>query len=78
VNADSLLHGTLPRGKIQKSSERSKKRDSQSVDAAPVSMHQLKRRWKSSPSERDQILLALRVLFPDQVGQMIAWLNKPR
>jgi len=36
----------------------------------------LKRRWKRRPSDRDEITLAVRVLFPDNADDILRWLKR--
>jgi hypothetical protein len=38
-------------------------------------MHTLKRRWNKKRADRDEIALAIRVLFPDHTEEILAWLN---
>jgi transcriptional regulator with XRE-family HTH domain len=36
----------------------------------------LKRRWGRKPSDRNEIMLAIRVLFPDHAEVVLRWLKK--
>jgi transcriptional regulator with XRE-family HTH domain len=37
----------------------------------------LKRRWRRKAATRTEMELAIRILFPDDAGKMIEWLNRP-
>jgi len=36
---------------------------------------ELQRRWHRRPSDHDQITLAIRILFPDHVREILTWLR---
>lgn len=40
-------------------------------------MLELRRRWHRRPSDRDEITLAVRVLFPKSASEILAWLEEP-
>ena len=61
--------------KPKKTSAERDRDSSAKLDAARV-MENLKRRWKSSPSEHDAISHLVAVLFPEDSTKILAWLRK--
>jgi transcriptional regulator with XRE-family HTH domain len=80
ISADELLSGDMRKAGAGKAMTHRRvkyvtgPRSKQPYDAA---MMHLKQSWKRKPHQRDQITLAIRVLFPGHVDDLIQWFNKP-